>query len=265
MNQNSSCPLLRHITINLRNLFHTTRTRLDNHYETLKLKSNCTGKEIRESFLKLSKEYHPDINKHPSAHKEFLKIQEAYNILSKPNSRANYDLGLNNPFQSKYESTGTTYTYQRPSTGPHQYRSGPYKTYTRNPWDDPSFYSNKSYSYSSDNDSYYGIKGIKRQSNGTVLFVVLIFGLVAFVLEMLAFRDLRWEYESNKARELNNARYTYSKQQEIMNQRTMATQRILNEIKERAEKNGKEAQIEIHKKQFEEIERNSRSRALRRE
>ncbi|XP_050300512.1 dnaJ-like protein 60 isoform X3 [Anthonomus grandis grandis] len=247
MNQNSSCPLLRHITINLRNLFHTTRTRLDNHYETLKLKSNCTGKEIRESFLKLSKEYHPDINKHPSAHKEFLKIQEAYNILSKPNSRANYDLGLNNPFQSKYESTGTTYTYQRPSTGPHQYRSGPYKTYTRNPWDDPSFYSNKSYSYSSDNDSYYGIKGIKRQSNGTVLFVVLIFGLVAFVLEMLAFR------------------YTYSKQQEIMNQRTMATQRILNEIKERAEKNGKEAQIEIHKKQFEEIERNSRSRALRRE
>lgn len=45
------------------------------------------------------------------------------------------------------------------------------------------------------------------------------------------------------------------KQQNIMNQRSKETQMILEEVKARAERNGNEVQIEILRKQFEEMEK----------
>lgn len=36
-------------------------------------------------------QYHPDKNKDAKAQEKFVKIVEAYNVLSKPSSRAQYD------------------------------------------------------------------------------------------------------------------------------------------------------------------------------
>ncbi|XP_075977129.1 uncharacterized protein LOC142977239 [Anticarsia gemmatalis] len=62
-----------------------------NHYEILNLRKNCSDKDIKEAFIRLSKEYHPDKNKDAKAQEKFVNIVEAYNVLSKPGSRARYD------------------------------------------------------------------------------------------------------------------------------------------------------------------------------
>uniref|UniRef100_T1J974 J domain-containing protein n=1 Tax=Strigamia maritima TaxID=126957 RepID=T1J974_STRMM len=66
------------------------------YYDILKVKRNATNKEIKDSYVKLSKELHPD--KRPNdetSHAEFVKLTEAYTTLSKLESREIYDNQLN--------------------------------------------------------------------------------------------------------------------------------------------------------------------------
>lgn len=58
------------------------------------------------------------------------------------------------------------------------------------PWDDPSFYHNRDRSQDVfyKNRPYYGIKGIKKQSNGTVAFVIVAITLVVFTIQMSVIR-----------------------------------------------------------------------------
>ncbi|KAI1211508.1 DnaJ-domain-containing protein [Annulohypoxylon truncatum] len=63
-----------------------------NHYETLKLQPGATPTEIKKSFYALSKTHHPDHNpSNPHASRRFMRISEAYSILSIPAKRASYD------------------------------------------------------------------------------------------------------------------------------------------------------------------------------
>ena len=60
-------------------------------YKTLKISKNSTPEEIKKSYRKLALKYHPDKNSDPSAKEEFQKISEAYQTLSNPKNRTNYD------------------------------------------------------------------------------------------------------------------------------------------------------------------------------
>ncbi|XP_066244840.1 uncharacterized protein [Euwallacea similis] len=231
MNHNSSYFVFKQAHLTLSKLFHNSSCNLKSHYETLKLQRSCSQKEIRDSFIKLSKEYHPDVNKSPGAHKEFLKVQEAYNVLCKRESRANYDLDLTNPGTGvRYESSSSHYPFGAKYNAYQRWHGG-------NPWDDPSFYHNRDKSKDDPTRPYYGIKGLKKQSNGRVaLFIVLVAG-IAFSIQMIIIR------------------HTFIRQQIIMNEKSMEAQRVLNEIKHRANRTSNQAQIEIHRQQFEEMER----------
>jgi len=71
------------------------RKRILTHYEILGLKESCSSQDIRESFVTLSKKYHPDKNSLDSSlHEKFVKINDAYSILSKNTLRRSYDLDL---------------------------------------------------------------------------------------------------------------------------------------------------------------------------
>ncbi|KRT82324.1 Chaperone, partial [Oryctes borbonicus] len=84
----------------------------ESHYDVLQLKRNCTTKEVKDAFIQLSKQYHPDTANSKESQKKFVRIVEAYNILSKPNLRRNYDLGLSRPESMlKTDSTKQYYEY----------------------------------------------------------------------------------------------------------------------------------------------------------
>jgi molecular chaperone DnaJ len=61
------------------------------YYEILGVSKNATKEEIKKAYRKLSKKYHPDINKEPDAAEKFKEIKEAYEVLSDDQKRAHYD------------------------------------------------------------------------------------------------------------------------------------------------------------------------------
>ena len=61
------------------------------YYEVLGVSKTASDDEIKRSFRKLAKQYHPDVNKEPGAEEKFKEIGEAYAILSDPQKRKQYD------------------------------------------------------------------------------------------------------------------------------------------------------------------------------
>ncbi|MBV9690619.1 MAG: molecular chaperone DnaJ [Ktedonobacteraceae bacterium] len=61
------------------------------YYDVLALSRSATDEEIKKSFRRLAKQYHPDTNKEQGAEARFVEINEAYEVLSDPQKRAAYD------------------------------------------------------------------------------------------------------------------------------------------------------------------------------
>ncbi len=61
------------------------------YYEVLGLSKSATKDEIRKAYRKLSKKYHPDLNKAADAEDKFKEATEAYEVLSDESKKANYD------------------------------------------------------------------------------------------------------------------------------------------------------------------------------
>lgn len=89
------------------------------YYEVLGLSKTASKDEIKSAYRKLAKQYHPDINHSPDAPKKFQEVQEAYDVLSDDNKRAQYDRfgqaafeqgastgGAGNPFGGGFSSQG---------------------------------------------------------------------------------------------------------------------------------------------------------------
>ena len=60
-------------------------------YEVLGVSKDASDADIKRAYRKLSKQYHPDINKEAGAEEIFKEIAEAYEILSDSQKRAAYD------------------------------------------------------------------------------------------------------------------------------------------------------------------------------
>lgn len=61
------------------------------YYEVLGLTKSASKDEIKKAYRKLSKQFHPDINKDPGADEKFKEIAEAYETLSDDQKKARYD------------------------------------------------------------------------------------------------------------------------------------------------------------------------------
>lgn len=61
------------------------------YYDRLGVSKNASQDEIKRAYRKMSKKYHPDINKEPGAEEKYKEIQEAYETLSDDQKRAAYD------------------------------------------------------------------------------------------------------------------------------------------------------------------------------
>jgi molecular chaperone DnaJ len=62
------------------------------YYDLLGITKTATDDDIKKSFRKLAQKYHPDKNPdNPEAEEKFKTINEAYEVLSDPEKRRNYD------------------------------------------------------------------------------------------------------------------------------------------------------------------------------
>lgn len=61
-----------------------------NHYQILGVSPDVDEKEIRSAYRNLAKRYHPDAGQGSSA-AEFRAVQSAYDVLSDPTKRREYD------------------------------------------------------------------------------------------------------------------------------------------------------------------------------
>lgn len=62
------------------------------YYEVLGVSRSAAADEIRKAHRRLVRQYHPDVNKsNPAATERFKEIQEAYDVLSDPEKRKQYD------------------------------------------------------------------------------------------------------------------------------------------------------------------------------
>jgi len=92
-----SCCCLRMV----RSLSATTTAQVD-HYVVLGAKHDASAGELRTLFLNKCKECHPDKHQGDAAmHEKFVRIKQAYEVLSDPSRRKEYDYTLHKPFAAR--------------------------------------------------------------------------------------------------------------------------------------------------------------------
>ncbi|GAA9299017.1 DnaJ family protein [Helicobacter pylori] len=67
-------------------------------YQTLDVSENANQDEIKKSYRRLARKYHPDLNKTKEAEEKFKEINAAYEILSDEEKRRQYDQFGDNMF-----------------------------------------------------------------------------------------------------------------------------------------------------------------------
>lgn len=61
------------------------------HYDVLGVPEDASPEEIEEAYRELVKREHPDQSDHPNAMQRFIRIKEAYDVLSDSSMRSRYD------------------------------------------------------------------------------------------------------------------------------------------------------------------------------
>ncbi|NEP18720.1 MAG: J domain-containing protein [Leptolyngbya sp. SIO4C1] len=62
-----------------------------NHYDTLGISETATQPEIKQAYRRLAKQYHPDSQQVEASHEAISQVNVAYEVLSDPQTRRQYD------------------------------------------------------------------------------------------------------------------------------------------------------------------------------
>lgn len=88
---------------------------VSNHYETLKVNANATQAEIKQSYRRLVKLFHPDCNQQTADQEQIIRINAAYEVLGDSQNRRHYDQQLQQNSQklnSEYQQQPGKKSYQ---------------------------------------------------------------------------------------------------------------------------------------------------------
>lgn len=91
------------------------------YYDILGVTRNAPESDIKKSYRELAKKYHPDKNqKDKNAQNKFIEISNAYETLSDPMKRREYDLSLSDQYNSRQQYS-QSYGQQRGYHGYQRY------------------------------------------------------------------------------------------------------------------------------------------------
>ena len=127
------------------------------HYEILGVKKTASNEEIKDAYKKLVKKFHPDVytGDKTLAEKKIKEINEAYDILSNPDLKKEYDEKIN-PQNTGYSPNNySSYTYSSPNYNS-SYYSHKTTTSKRNAQARGSKYSYENYKRTYNNSTNYG-------------------------------------------------------------------------------------------------------------
>jgi len=83
------------------------------YYEILGVKKDTSQDDLKKAFRHLARKYHPDLNKGSrDAEEKFKEINEAYQVLSDPQKKAQYDQVGHADFQPGERAQGKTSGYE---------------------------------------------------------------------------------------------------------------------------------------------------------
>lgn len=192
-------------TKSIRSLLRLYSIGRKNHYDILNLRRNCSDKEIKDAFIKLSKEFHPDKNKDVKAQEKFVNIVEAYNVLGKPSTRAQYDntivIETNNP---NFYRTHVPYNLRKKPQ-----------------------YNNSFYGSEYNQANTYGTTGIRRIPNYIIIAICTGIALIGVFLQVFVIRGM------------------YIMQRKEAQERSQRLAEELEAVRSAALKNGNEMQTRI--------------------
>ena len=66
---------------------------MSDHYEVLGIARDASADDIKKAYRRLARELHPDVNPSAEAAERFKLVTHAYDVLSDPQQRQQYDLG----------------------------------------------------------------------------------------------------------------------------------------------------------------------------
>ncbi|XP_072018825.1 dnaJ-like protein 60 [Amphiura filiformis] len=151
------------------------------YYDVLGVKRSSSQTEIKAAYFELSKVHHPD-RVDVTCHEKFVEIGKAYEILGKPLSRQIYDRTLISPIIG-----GANVRYTATTTNP-------FGDDEEVDWFKAHVFDEDKYKQPRDPNSFYGIRGIPKIPNMTLIFGLLIFaavgGLAQFIF-VFAISDYR--------------------------------------------------------------------------
>jgi molecular chaperone DnaJ len=97
-----------------------SRTTVD-LYRILQVDRNASGEELKRSYRRLARQYHPDVSSEEDAAERFKEINLAYEVLSDPEKRSRYDQfgtvggasdsGMGDPFGGGFSSVGDIFDF----------------------------------------------------------------------------------------------------------------------------------------------------------
>lgn len=89
----------------------------ETHYQTLQLSAQATADEIKQSYRRLAKKFHPDVNGGKANVERIIKINAAYEVLGDERKRREYDYLLQPAAAIPLQQRSATATPRRPQTG----------------------------------------------------------------------------------------------------------------------------------------------------